>query len=66
MDPWQERVEARLTALERDVAIIRANYATKEDLQKVVNAQTWRIVTFVCGFGTALVVATYFVATHAR
>jgi hypothetical protein len=66
MDPWQERVEARLTALERDVAIIRANYVTKEDLQKVINAQTWRLVTFVCGFGTALVAATYFIVTHTR
>jgi hypothetical protein len=66
MDPWQEKVEARLTALERDVAIIRSNYVTKEDLHKEINAQTWRLITFVCGFGTALVAATYFIATHAR
>jgi hypothetical protein len=66
MDPWQEKVEARLTALERDVAVIRSNYVTKEDLHKEINAQTWRLITFVCGFGTALVAATYFIATHTR
>jgi hypothetical protein len=66
MDPWQEKVEARLTALERDVAIIRSNYVTKEDLHKEINAQTWRLITFVCGFGTALVAATYFITTHVR
>jgi hypothetical protein len=73
MDQWQESVEARLAALERDVAIIRSNYATKEDLHremeglhKEINTQTWRLVTFVCGFGTALVAATYFIVTHAR
>jgi hypothetical protein len=64
MDTWQEKVEARLTALERDVAVIRSNYVTKEDLHKEINAQTWRLITFVCGFGTALVGATYFIATH--
>jgi hypothetical protein len=66
MDQWQESVEARLAALERDVAIIRSNYATKEDLHKEINTQTWRLVTFVCGFGTALVAATYFIVTHGR
>jgi hypothetical protein len=68
-----EKVEARLAALERDVAVIRTNQATKEDLFKAmegvykeINLQTWRLVTFVCGFGTALVAATYFIVTHVR
>lgn len=67
------KVEERLAAVERDVAVIRSNYVTREDLQalqvalfKELNAQTWRLVTFVCGFGTALVAATYFIATHTR
>lgn len=45
--------------------------ATKADLSELtssfhreINAQTWRLVTFVCGFGTALVAATYFFAKH--
>jgi flavorubredoxin len=61
-----EQIAGHLAALERDVAVIRSNYATKEDLHKEINAQTWRLVTFVCGYGTALVAATYFIATHTR
>lgn len=71
------KVEERLAALERDVAVIRSNYATREDLQrelgglqgallKEMNNLTWRLVTFVCGFGTVLVSATYFITTHAK
>lgn len=37
-----------------------------EDLHREINAQTWRLVTFVCSFGTALVAGTYFIATHFR
>ncbi len=75
-------MEARITALEKDmaiiktdVAIIRSNYATKSDLineigglrselHKELSAQTWRLVTFVCGFGATLVAAVYFIAKH--
>jgi hypothetical protein len=67
------KVEERLAAVERDVAVIRSNYVTRDDLQALqvalfreLDAQTWRLVTFVCGFGTALVAATYFIATHVR
>lgn len=69
-------MEARLQALEaanqdtRDrLARIETRLdtvATKEDLHRETNAQTWKLVTFVCGFGTALVAATYFLATHAK
>ena len=47
------RIETRLVSV-----------ATREDLHKEINAQTWRLVTFVCSFGTALVAATHFVATY--
>jgi hypothetical protein len=66
LETLAEENSARLTALEQDVAVIRSNYATKDDLYQAINAQTWRLVTFVCGFGTALVAATYFITTHAR
>jgi hypothetical protein len=64
LEKLSEQNAERLTVLERDVAVIRSNYVTKEDLHKEINAQTWRLITFVCGFGTALVAATYFIATH--
>lgn len=60
-----EKTVERIVNIERDMAVVRSNYATKEDLHKEINAQTWKLVTFVCGFGTALVGATYFIAKHA-
>ncbi|MGB9991644.1 hypothetical protein [Pseudoduganella rhizocola] len=59
-------IELRLRKLEEDVAVIRSNYVTKEDLYKAMHSQTWRLVTFVCGFNAALVGATYYIATHVR
>jgi hypothetical protein len=66
MDDRIDRLEQRLVAVERDVAVIRSNYVTKEDLHRELSALTWRLVTFVCGFGTALVGATYFIANHTK
>lgn len=47
-----------------DIAIIKATFASKEDMHREISALTWRLVTFVCGFGTALVGATYFIAAN--
>ena len=47
-----------------DIAVIKATFASKEDLHREISALTRRLVTFVCGFGTALVAATYFIATN--
>ena len=40
--------------------------ATSAEMRKEMTDQTWRLVSFVCGFGTALVAATYFMATQVR
>lgn len=66
MEARVKALEDSLNALQQDVAVIRSNYATKEDLHKELSAQTWRLVTFVCSFGTALVAATYFIAKHVQ
>lgn len=54
------RIETRLdtVATKSDLGDMKAT------LHQEINAQTWRLVTFVCGFGTALVTATYFVAKY--
>jgi hypothetical protein len=49
------RVEAKLD-----------NFATKADLHEALSTQTCKLVTFVCGFGTTLVAATYFIAMHTK
>jgi hypothetical protein len=70
METETEKIEARLGALERDVAVIKSNYVTKEDLHRELSAQTWRVITFVttfvCVFNGLLVSATYLIATHAK
>lgn len=60
-------IDTRLTKIETRIDAL----ATKDDMKAVLvefhkemGAQTWRLVTFVCGFGTALVAATYFIAAQ--
>lgn len=64
MDSRVTKLETEVTALKIEVGVIRSNYVTKEDLHKEICALTWKLVTFVCGFGTALVAATFFIARH--
>jgi hypothetical protein len=59
-----EKTIDRLTSLERDVAVILSNYATKEDLHKELNSQTWKFISSVAGLGALLVSATYFIVKH--
>lgn len=33
-------------------------------MHKEINTQTWKLVTFVCGFGSLLTAAVYFIAKH--
>jgi hypothetical protein len=54
------RIEARLDAVATKADLLDV----KADLHREINAQTWKLVTFVCSFGTALVGATYFMARH--
>jgi hypothetical protein len=65
------RIETRLdaTATRSDLADLKGDLVgLKGEMQAAlhgeINAQTWRLVTFVCSFGTALVGATYFVAKY--
>jgi hypothetical protein len=50
------RIETRLDAVATKADLLDV----KADLRREINAQTWKLVTFVCSFGTALVGATYF------
>lgn len=65
------KMDARVTALEKAIIRIDAilpTLATREDLHKEINSQTWRFVTFVTTFvalvGSGLTAAVYFIAKH--
>jgi hypothetical protein len=74
--PRGEGLEGRIAKLEKFMAnscdrLTRIETrleqtATRTDLHQQINILTWRLVRFVCGFGTTLVVATYFVASHVK
>lgn len=62
LEATAEKTVERLIRIEERLG----TFATKEDLHKEISTQTWRLVTFVCSFGTALVAATYFIVTHSK
>lgn len=62
LEDFAQDTRDRLTRIEAGLG----NFATKADLHEAINAQTWKLVTFVCGFGTALVAAVYFISTHTK
>jgi hypothetical protein len=71
MEARVKKLEEDLTTIKIDLAVVKSNYATKADIASLaaamhgdINSQTWKLVTFVCGFGTALVGATYFIVKH--
>lgn len=64
MESRVAKIENDIVGMKVDIAIIKATFASKEDLHREISALTWRLVTFVCGFGTALVGATYFIAVN--
>ena len=71
MEKRVEKLETAVGEIKTDLAVLKATCATAADIHKLgqaiqgdINTQTWKLVTFVCGFGTALVAATYFIVKH--
>jgi hypothetical protein len=60
LEVWMLGVRDRLTRIET-----RLDYL-EEKIHKDMKSLIWRLVTFVCGFGTTLVLATYFVVLHTK
>jgi len=59
---WRNSVERRLGSLETDVAVIRSNYATKEDLARLETRMTAlesRLIRWFFASATGLSVAAF-------
>ncbi|MRW93076.1 hypothetical protein GJ699_24045 [Duganella sp. FT80W] len=61
MEARTSALEKDMTSVKTDVAIIRSNYATKEDLHRELHATTWKII----GAIAILTAAVFFVARYA-
>lgn len=59
-------VRDRLVRIETRMESFETNFATKADLHREINAQTWRLITWMTGICTALVAASYFIAHALR
>ena len=63
-------METRMTMLETRFDTILPTLATKEDLQRDLNAQTWTIIRWVTGVliatTTATTATTYLIATFTK
>jgi hypothetical protein len=66
MEARVKALEDSMSLLRTDVAVVRSNYASREDLHKELGSQTWKIIGWVTGLSAGLVAAVYFVATHVK
>ena len=77
LESLAEKASVQLTTLEKDLAVIKSNYVTKDDLSRVegsiradmhkeFTAQTWRIIGAMLTFGSLLTAATYFIARNVK
>lgn len=44
LEAWAEKTSDRIAAIERELGIIRSNYATKEDLHRELHSLTWKVI----------------------
>lgn len=55
-------LEARMTAIEKDIEWIRSNFIGRAEFQAEMNKQTWKIYRFGTALCTALATAVFYIA----
>lgn len=58
------QIDMRLARIETKQDEFIKHYATRDDLYKAINDQTWKIITWTTGLGAALVAITFFIARN--
>ena len=73
LEALAEKTGEQLTAINKDLAVVRSNHATREDIatlrgdvHRLINEQTWKIIGATVTFGTLLVGAVFFIARNVR
>ena len=73
LEALAEKTGEQLTAINKDLAVVRSNHATREDIatlrgdvHRLINEQTWKISGATVTFGTLLVGAVFFIARNVR
>ncbi len=56
-----KKLEDQVAAIGTDIAVIKATICTKEDLQKEINGQTWKIIIALVVTVLIAVLSKYFI-----
>jgi uncharacterized protein (DUF3084 family) len=65
MESRVKSLETAMSQVQQDMAVLRANYATREDLHREVHALTWKILLAFGLIGSAISTVTFFIARYA-
>jgi hypothetical protein len=66
LEALAEKTGERLVTIERDIGIVKATMATREDLHKELHALSWRLVAFIFTVGGLLSAIVYYIARNVQ
>lgn len=69
LEKLAEKTGERLSAIETKLTKLETradDFATKSDLYKAINEQTWKLITWTTGLGAALVGITFYIARNIK
>jgi hypothetical protein len=58
-------LENAVSQIQQNMAVVRSNYATKEDLHRELHALTWKILLAFGLIGSAISTVTFIIARYA-